>query len=367
MASSLSSKICAGCKNTLPKKGFLTCSNCGSKYDSDCANILPNQLEKMDQQLKSSWKCPECCSKQPKSGNTNTPVRASALCTDNGTMNSYVTTRRKQNGSPRSKSSSTPDDLCAPPGSNFITESSLRDILRQELSITIQDMVSAQLKTINDQITGFRESMSFINEKFEEVKSTMAERATIIAHLQKENDQLRVSVKDLQTRLNTVELHMRECNVEINGIPEHRTENLVNTIAQLNATVGISISTDEIQHVTRVAKLNKRSDKPRSVIVKYRSTKHRDALLAAVSQFNRKNPDDKLSSHHLGIGGPRAPVYVSEHLTPGSKSLHAATRLKAKEMNYRFTWIRNGKVYVRKDEFSQAILIKTEDSLRLII
>ncbi|CAG5058242.1 unnamed protein product [Parnassius apollo] len=199
------------------------------------------------------------------------------------------------------------------------------------------------------------------------MKTVIEEKSAIINNLKKENTQLQASVKNLKTRLNIVESHMRECNIELNGIPEHKAENLANTIVQLGQAVKNSLSVDDIQYVTRVAKLNKNTNKPRSVIVKLRTMKHRDALLAAVALFNKKNPDDKLNSHHLGIGGSRVPIYVSEHLTPGNKSLHAAARIKSKEMKYRFIWIRNGKIYVRKDEFSQAIIIKNEDSLKLII
>ncbi|CAH0715998.1 unnamed protein product, partial [Brenthis ino] len=242
-----------------------------------------------------------------------------------------------------------------------LTESTLRGIIKQELLIAIGELVTTHLNTINEQTTGFHECMTFINTQFEEMKAAMAKKSTIIDNLKNENDQLNVTVKDLNTRLNIVESYLRECNVEVNGIPEHRTENLVNTMVQLGQVVKNPLSSDDIQHVTRVAKLNKNSDKPRSVIVKLCTTKHLDAFLAAVAQFNKKNPTDKLNSHYLGIGGSCAPIYVSEHLTPGSKSLHAAARLKAKHMKYRFTWIRNGKIYVRKDEFSQALLIKSED------
>lgn len=376
MSTASNSKICAGCKNNLPKKDYLCCSICGSKYDRECVNMTLNQFENMDQQLKSMWKCPECCSKRPKTGNTNTPVRVAASNQTFGkeiveSTDSNVTVRRKPSKSPTPSASSNNDAVSDEHSdgarSNYLTESNLRDILKQELSSTITKLVTAQLNTINDQITGFCESMSFMSAQFEEMKAVMAEKSAIINNLHKENEQLRTSVKDLTTRLNIVESHLRECNVEINGIPEHRSENLVNTMVQLGQVVKNPLAMDDIQHVTRVAKLNKNSDKPRSVIVKLRTTKNRDALLAAVAQFNKKNPNDKLSSHHLGMGGTRAPIYVSEHLTPGSKSLHAAARIKAKEMKYRFTWIRNGKIFVRKDEFSQAILIRSEDSLKLII
>lgn len=367
MASTSNVKICAGCRNDLPKKEFLSCLICKSKYDCECANIPVKQFVLMDQQKRNNWKCPECCSKQPKTGNTQTPVRSaitSEMCSkvsDEDSPVSFVTTRKKHSTSP------TPASMSSADGSNFLTENTLRDILKQELSSTIKKLVTAQLESINEQIAGFSESMSFMNAKFEEMKNAMEEQSTIINTLKNENSHLQSSVKDLTTRLNIVELHMRECNVEVNGIPEHKAENLVNMMVQLSQVVKNPLSEDEIIHVTRVAKLNKNTEKPRSVIVKLRTMKHRDALLAAVAQFNKKNPEDKLSSHHLGIGGSRAPIFVSEHLTPGSKSLHAAARIKSKEKKYRFTWIRNGKIYVRKDEFSQAIIIKNEDSLKLIV
>ncbi|CAH2247279.1 jg15461 [Pararge aegeria aegeria] len=362
MATNLNAKVCAGCRSALPKKEFLSCITCKSKYDYECANITPKQFEEMDQIKRNNWKCPECCSKQPKTGNTHTPVRSAASftkLTNESSPETYVTARKKQNKTAAFPSTSG--------GDNYLTEGTLRDILQQELSSTIQKLVTAQLNSINEQISGFSDSMSFINAQFEEMRVTIEEKSAIINHLKKENTHLQTSVKDLTTRLNIVELHMRECNIEINGIPEHKTENLINTVVQLGQAVKNHVSVDDIQLATRVAKLNKNTDKPRSVIVKLRTTKHRDALLAAVAQYNKKNPEDKLSTHHLGIGGSHAPIYVSEHLTPGSKSLHAAARIKAKEKKYRFTWIRNGKIYVRKDEFSQAVVIKNEDSLKLLV
>nr|XP_026489850.1 uncharacterized protein LOC113396210 [Vanessa tameamea] len=160
---------------------------------------------------------------------------------------------------------------------------------------------------------------------------------------------------------------MRESNLEINGVPEHKTENLVNTIGQLAKTVNVNLLDDDIIQVTRVAKLRNDSNRPRTVIARLRTPRHRDILLAAVQTFNKKNKDEKLNSHHLGFGGTRSPVYVAEHLTPSNKSLHAATRAKAKELNYRFTWVRNGRIYVRKNESSQAILIRNTDSIKLIV
>lgn len=53
---------------------------------------------------------------------------------------------------------------------------------------------------------------------------------------------------------------------------------------------------------------------------------------------------------------------------PGTKkSRHAATRIKAREMSYKFVWVRNGRIFVRKTVEDQAIVIKNLDSLNLLI
>ncbi|CAH2097110.1 unnamed protein product [Euphydryas editha] len=198
------------------------------------------------------------------------------------------------------------------------------------------------------------------------ISKDIEEKTAIIKTLQTDNANLQATVSDLSERLSALEQNMRENNIEINGIPESKSENLVNTISQLAKTVNQPFADDDFLHVTRVAKLNRDSARPRTVVVKLRSTRHRDALLAAVATYNRKNPKNKLSSSHLGVDGPSVPVFVSEHLSPANKSLHAATRKKAKEMAYKFVWVRGGRIYVRKDEFSQAKLIRNTMSLKNI-
>ena len=107
--------------------------------------------------------------------------------------------------------------------------------------------------------------------------------------------------------------------------------------------------------------------RPRSVIVKLRSPRCRDELYSDMTRYNKSHSDDKLNSCVLGYGGSKLPVYVSEHLSPIYKSLHAAARLKAKEKSYKFIWVRYGKIYVCKSESSGTILIKNEQRLEKIV
>lgn len=82
--------------------------------------------------------------------------------------------------------------------------------------------------------------------------------------------------------------------------------------------------------------------------------------------FNKKNKDDKLCTHHLGYGGARKPVFVSKHLSPVNKSFHAAARIRAKELNFKYTWVRNGRIFMRRDDFGEAVLVRNKECLDLI-
>lgn len=363
----MSSKQCSGCLTIIKQREYLRCPNCEQVYDLDCANVSNKEFKSMTADSKRNWKCLNCLVKHRRRGdNTNTPVRRSPAtysptnepCDDSDDRSCNVTLRTKPQSHPAKSATS------------YVTEERLRQILRQEmadiLQTTLRDLVTKELANINQQISSFHESLNFFNDKYEDLKKDIEEKSSTIKSLLSDNSNLQSTVTDLTQRLGALEQNMRENNIEVSNIPERKSENLFNTFTQLAKSVQHTITNDDVLHITRVAKSNRDSGRPRSVIVKMRSTRHRDALLAAVASYNRKNPKNKLNSSHLGIDGPSTPIFVAEHLSPSNKSLHAAARIKAKELGYKFVWVRGGRIYLRKDEYSQALLIRTPKQLNNI-
>lgn len=109
-----------------------------------------------------------------------------------------------------------------------------------------------------------------------------------------------------------------------------------------------------------MASVNKGSKKPRVIL---RSVRCRDEFYSAVARFNKSNPGNKLNSSMLGIGGISSSVYVAKHLSRANKMLHAAARAKAKDLSYKFVWVRNGRVFMRKNETSHFIHVKNNEVL----
>ena len=56
-------------------------------------------------------------------------------------------------------------------------------------------------------------------------------------------------------------------------------------------------------------------------------------------------------------------IFINESLTEANKELFKATLKVKKDYRYDYIWTTNGKIYLRKDRDSSAILIKNEGEL----
>ncbi|XP_013181496.1 PREDICTED: uncharacterized protein LOC106127791 [Papilio xuthus] len=371
---------CSACLNIIKHKQYLVCSTCSQKYDIGCLNITEKRFLSLDTEKKNNWLCVKCKSKQPKKDNSNTPIRGtlqdnqSSLSQNSDCQNQNITKRKKASKTDVSPSTST----C---GNELITDDvsygSLLSTLTHEIHVAVNEAVNKtvesyfakQFESLKEELSTLKDlksSIEFLSADYDRVKTDLQICNEKLMSLTKENTKLTESVKDLNSRLSMLEQYSRERNIEINGIPEGKEENLFTVVKQLCTTVSVPIMDNDIVTCVRIRKMNPQSKIPRPVVVKLQSTKLRDEIIAGLSKFNRRDRENKLNTSHLGYGCSKQPIYVSEHLTPYLKSLHAQTRLLAREKKYKYVWIRNGRILVRKDDNSPAIPIKNLDSLKLI-
>lgn len=342
--------ICECCLDAiLEASTAVKCSQCLKAYHHSCfTTILPGVPLPID----NNWVCPTC---KPKTGNAdNTPIRSRQ------DPDANVTHRRK----------GTQADVMEAPEAP-VTSSEVSSIVKNEISKlmrhlnqTLANYVNNELKAIKDNVDEIRRSMEFMNEKYEEIKLEVSSKMNTIQEVEKENVQLKSTVKELNTRLNQMEQQARSSNLEIQCLPEHKSENLVSIVMNISKVLSCELSEQNIHHVTRISKQTPTSNRPKSVVVQFNSPRVRDTFLAASIKFNKnKKAEEKLNSHLLGIGGKKENVFIMEHLSPANKSLHAATRIKAKKLGYQYVWIRSGKIFVRKTDGADYKYIKDMETL----
>ncbi|CAK1581585.1 unnamed protein product [Parnassius mnemosyne] len=224
-------------------------------------------------------------------------------------------------------------------------QSELRNLIRSELRAAFQEKMDQDFSHLKQQLASFEEIIKFTCGQYEELANTVKSYAEENKQLRGENILLKDKLKDVETRLSQLEQEGRQTNIEINCLPEHRSENLFKTVIQLGKVVSCPLSENYILSCTRVQKMKPTSNKPRAVICKLSNKIKRDNLLAAVYRYNKSNPKEKLNTKLLGYGDNGSP---------------------AKEKKYKFVWVRNGRIFVRKDVDTPAIGIAHIDNLNKI-
>lgn len=320
---------CAKCLITiLVTQKRLKCTKCIKHYHNDCVGYSGDSIPR------SQWICPSCAP-------NNKATTSLEAQTSNSTIPIHIINK---------------------------IEDKIVSAIRKELPNIIREVLASELEPVKKQLQLLEDSTTLLSNQYDELLEVVNSKTEEISCLRAEKNVLGSTVNDLQYRLSSMEQFARQTNAEIVGVPEHRNENTNKIIEQICNVVGFTLSSPrDILFTTRVAKTNRESGKPRNLICQFPNKFIRDNFLAAVINYNKTNKNLKLSSSLLGISGPEVPVYVNEHLTRANKSLHAETRKRAKNNGFKFVWVRNGKIFVRKDETSAAKNILNFEHLEQLI
>ncbi|KAL0859709.1 hypothetical protein ABMA27_010071 [Loxostege sticticalis] len=355
---------CAACNDKLLGNDYMKCGRCKEAYHYLCLNFSPEEVTSITEDIRRSWMCPNCLNKQPKGDNSNALVRPS---TPTGLAEvTFNVTKRKVQTKPETLSTCKMMDP-----SDFVTRSDLQLTIREEIRSAMREFagvmnstLNAKLSEINETLGELKESVSFLNDQFETIKSKVDINTSMVNKLKIENDSLRSEIGFLAGRVRLMDQMSRSTNLELQRVPERKAENVITIVKQLGNVVNCPLNDCDITYCSRTAKSNPDSSRPRSILVKLSTPRLRDSLLAAVIKYNKKHAnDEKLNSSVLGLDDKKVPVYVVENLSAENKHLHAAARLRAKQLSYKYVWVRSGRVYMRKSDTSEAVFVRNVDVL----
>lgn len=326
---------------------YTECSKCKKAYHHLC--LFAGKNKPTSTKAPKDWLCPRCRESTTKaSKNDNTPIRTAQ----------NVTLRPTK----RPALSSPPNKQDYP-----VTREEIREIMEEILLKHMDDFKKqfcGELLSVKEEMRSINKAMDHMSDQVEDMVKKYKENHELIKTLQKHECEMQSNIINLTARINLLEQNARCKNIEIQCVPEKKSENLIGVVKKLGEVVGLDLKDDNIAHVTRTAKLNSEIKRPRSIIVELSNTRVRDSFLTAVTKFNRpKNVSDKLNSSHLGFTGPKSAIYVMEHLSPANKSLHAAARQTAKEKSYKYVWVRGGRIFMRKSDDTGYIFVRDNNVL----
>lgn len=341
------SSVCGGCSKLIEDDYYMTCSQCKNKYDLICILVPKDKYFSLTQTQKDNWLCPSCVSSRPKGDNTSTPLRSSttpASLNSSFTCNNVNMSRGSRPTAGKSKNNK--DD--AQPNhdmSAIITE--LRQLRQEIIDVKNQNVeIKTQMSSMSDHLA-----------------HTLKEHSKIMKNAQIEIDNLKATVGNLQHQLALREQDSLKNDLEITGLNEKENENLLQIVMVTSQKIGVNLVESDIDEVVRVGRKQQRQEAninkrlmSRPIVVRLVRRGKRDELLKAAK--SRRN----ITSENV-VDGQHTPIYLNERLTKENRQLFQQARLRSKEHNFRYCWIRNGGIFVRRSDGKPAIRIATKQNL----
>lgn len=302
---------CGVCSVTVSNKQIkIECRDCGGVFHANCVNLSKSDVEYILEE-RQIWRCSSCSKSKRASMALETSV-------DEG-------------------------------------KASISDVI-----IMLNEAKEDRKRLENE----LGKSLNLCHEKIEEnmkvlqsQNMTMEEYFKKIEQLNEENKTLKAKVISLEEKLEDNEQYSRLNCVEIRGVPMEKNENIIETVKKVGMALDMQIKEEMVDACHRLR--NKKDGSPPTIIVKFVRRLDKQILL------QKRRVKRTLSTAQMGYP-TSSPVYINESLTFLRVKIHAAAREIKKEKNYKFLWVRDGKVLLRKEENSPVIVLtKLEDINKL--
>lgn len=209
-----------------------------------------------------------------------------------------------------------------------------------------------EIKTQNSKI---QSTVSFLTQDYDVLKGKIEH---LEAQLESERKTNSKCFQNLEEKLERVERGTRSSCIEIKNIPIRKSESkteLLNTVMNIGATLNVPMQPFEIKDIFRIGT---RDPDNKTIIVDFTSNLLKEKFIQMYKKHNKEN--NKLTTELLRIVGPAKPVFISENLSPKMKRLFFLARDFANTNEYRFCWIKNGKIFLRKETGAPHFVIKDE-------
>lgn len=270
---------------------------------------------------------------------------------------SLITVRSKRPRTEASPHSTTMEDFKAEMREMMISLISEQSTMLRQLT----EDVSA-IKIQNENIQKFNKEME---DSIDTIKHSCVELNNRMDKFEKDRNDCRNGLLNLEKKVESMELSSRSSSVEIRNIPAIDNEtstDLFNIVSATGKALNIEIQKSQIRDVYR---LPSKPGKNRPIIAELSTVPLKMEMLNSVRVYNKKRSAiEKLNTEMIGLKGKSSPIYVSEFLPGATRKLFYLAREFARMSDYKFCWAVNGKIYLRKYENSSAIRVDSEQSLR---
>lgn len=326
--------------DVIKNEDSIKCSACHGIFHYLCVGLNEAEFKKILPMNKIKWKCPSCKAGKKNNNNTSSPI-----------------TPRSEGGSSHSMINIDANAIMEHIDARFSALQLSVDSLKADVNDQLKKL-SATVKSWESKINGFSSTISAVNSQISDLKQENVK-------LKQELDCLRNNLKDISDNNQRNEQWVRRSNIQINGIPEKKSENLFDLVKSLAQKCNFKIDTNnDIDFVTRIAVKNDLDNKtPKPIIVKMHSRYKKDDFLLSLRKLKNCTAAD------VGVTGGQSSnrVFFNDHLSSRNKYLLRQAKRLAKEKGYAYCWVRNCTIMVRRSDQSPVLHITSEECLNKIV
>lgn len=226
----------------------------------------------------------------------------------------------------------------------------------------IENIFTSKDPTIKDVLIILREimnSVQFMSAKYDVLVTRNLELENLCDKLKLDNKRNLEEIKELKQNIKKNGKTFSEKKLEIHGIPYNQNEDLEDIIVKIGVNFDLNLKKEDIDEAFRIQKnknykSSNNNDTP--VMVTFLRKKDRESFL---SMRRRRS----IFTDEVNIHGKRSQIFINEHLTKESKELLWKAKKIKTEKNFKFLWIKNGNILLRKTENSEVIKINAEEDL----
>lgn len=352
---------CADCRKPLPKRENLKCMTCKKVYDLECARVsekLFNIMERKDQ-----WSCPDCLTRSsanitPSSPKLNPTPNLPPLTMPTEMETANVTLRNR------------PSRPITPPGTaSHVTGKCEEDNTIDELKAYLTELIHSSMHSVKEAISDLTSAIRDQNKRIEQLEARVSLIEKKSEEIQIPNTSvLELTIAQLKAEISDRDQSMLSNDVEIAGCPEYPNENCIHLAQSIAKKIGLDLDEKDIVNAYRAGPvrpmsstttpaMNCETTRPRPLVVRLARTAPRDAMLRAARV--RRN----LTTEGLQLAGPLTSIYINERLTKHNRLLFQKARSMAREMQFKFVWTRDGRIFVCQGQGKPKYRIRTEDDL----
>lgn len=167
--------------------------------------------------------------------------------------------------------------------------------------------------------------------------------------------QLESKVIELESELNDIKQEKLANQIVISGIPKIPNEKLAEVLVKIGGKLEVNIKEDEIISARRMEKSATESiNYTAPILVTLRNVQLKTELL------QKQKTLGKLITDQIQLEPKGKMIYINEFVTEHTLRLFAKTKKAALEKNYKYVWIQNARVLIRKIERGKIIKISSD-------